>query len=859
METSMKAPPPLSFDGNVKENWLKWKQRFDLYMEATELDTKPEARRIAVFLHTIGEEALEKYNTFNLSADDKKKFDAVAAAFENYCTPKANETVERHVFFTRVQQSDENFTNYLTDLKKLSATCGFDHLRDGLIKDRIVCGIRDTELKNCLLREEDLNLEKCIKICRAVELTEIQTKTIGDEAKVHAVKKSEKHAATGNSRKQTSSGARGNNSGGSDKARSSGAGSKASGGAGRSSPSSSNQQRTSCQRCGRQHTYRQCPAYGKECNICKRKNHFAKMCRSKNSSEHRDDKVDSLYVGSLNSSNNEFDWMENTTVNNSRKIEVKLDSGTRCNVLPSYKLKNLKLKNVKIEKTNVKLTAYGGQRINVVGKCRLNCKFVNRENVDLEFVVTENTDDQPVIIGLPSLMQLNTVQRVHNIKASENSNNLTVEKILNKHKKVFEGIGCVTNFEYDIQLKEDAKPTIAACRKIPIALNDQVKKELDKMEKDGIIKKVTEPTDWVHPIVISKKKNGQIRICIDPTEFNKFVKRYHRKIPTFDELSSDIAGSKVFSVLDADRALHQIKLSERSSYMMTIITPFGRYRYLRMPFGINSATEVFQDCFEEIFGNIEGVDIYVDDVRVRGRNQKEHDLRLEKVLERAEQRNVKFKFDKCKISSSEVKYMGHVFTEQGIKLDTDRVKSIVDMKPPKDKKELETFLGMITYVSRFIPSLATKNAVLRELTKKNVQWNWDENANKAFTELKEILCKAPVLQYYDVNEPVVLSVDASKSGLGAVLLQNGLPVAYASKALTQTEQRYAQIEKEVLAIAFGCIKFDQQIYGKEILVESDHKPLEANLKKCINDCPARLQSIRLRLKRYNLTVKYKPG
>ena len=119
--------------------------------------------------------------------------------------------------------------------------------------------------------------------------------------------------------------------------------------------------------------------------------------------------------------------------------------------------------------------------------------------------------------------------------------------------------------------------------------------------------------------------------------------------------------------------------------------------------------------------------------------------------------------------------------------------------------------------------------------------------------------RTPVLQYYDINKPVTLSVDASKSGLGAVHLQNGLPVAYASKALTESEIRYAQIEKEALAIAFGCIKFDHYIYGKTVLVESDHKPLETIFKKSINECPARLQRIRLKLQRYDLLIKYKPG
>ncbi|XP_067648032.1 uncharacterized protein [Eurosta solidaginis] len=354
METSMKVPLPLSFDGNVKEKWNKWKQKFDLYMKATGLDKKEEERKVAVFLHVIGDDALEKFNTFGLSEADSKKLEAVTKSFENYCSPKANETVERHLFFTRVQQSGENFTNYLTDLKTLSATCGFGNLKDSLIKDRIVCGIRDSELRNRLLREDKLDLEKCTQICKTVELADIQMKTIGEDSKVHLIKKKCRQPCI---KMQTGSHIS------NDKERS----------------STYNQQRE-CQRCGRQHGYGQCPAFGKVCNNCKGKNHYAKMCKVKTKSETRNDKVDSLYVGSVEGT---LDWTEKIIVNNSCKIEVKIDSGARCNVMPVSKLKNTKLKNIKIVRTNVKLTAYGGQHINVIGKCNLSFKFAHRENSDL--------------------------------------------------------------------------------------------------------------------------------------------------------------------------------------------------------------------------------------------------------------------------------------------------------------------------------------------------------------------------------------------------------------------------------------------------------------------------------------------
>lgn len=275
----------------------------------------------------------------------------------------------------------------------------------------------------------------------------------------------------------------------------------------------------------------------------------------------------------------------------------------------------------------------------------------------------------PAVIGLPSLIKLNLVQRIDLVTANEK---LRLKDLLNDYKSVFEGMGCIKNFEYDIKIKDNAEPTVAACRKVPLILSEQVKNELIKMQNEGIIEKVTEPTDWVHPMVITRKKNGSIRICIDPTQLNKYIRRQYYKIPNFEDVSSTLAECKVFSTLDADRAFHQIRLSEKSSNYLVMITPFGRFRFLRMPFGISSATEVFQECFENIFADIEGVDIYIDDIRIKGKNESEHNARLKKVVERAQEYNITFKKEKCNFLCNKIKYMGHYFSDKGISIDSKK-------------------------------------------------------------------------------------------------------------------------------------------------------------------------------------------
>ena len=181
------------------------------------------------------------------------------------------------------------------------------------------------------------------------------------------------------------------------------------------------------------------------------------------------------------------------------------------------------------------------------------------------------------------------------------------------------------------------------------------------------------------------------------------------------------------------------------------------------------------------------------------------------------------------------------------------------MSRPTSVSELQRFLGMVTYLGSFVKNLSVQNSNLRQLLKKEVAWHWNDVHEKEFNMLKTLISNAPILTFYDPNKTIVLSVDASKGAVGAVISHNNSPIAYASATLTSSQQNYAQIEKELFAILFGCIKFHQYIYGKRVVVETDHKPLIPLFDKALYKVPARLQRFMLRLQSYDLQVLYKPG
>ena len=260
----------------------------------------------------------------------------------------------------------------------------------------------------------------------------------------------------------------------------------------------------------------------------------------------------------------------------------------------------------------------------------------------------------------------------------------------------------------------------------------------------------------------------------------------------------------------------------------------------------------------ELFSDVEGVKVIVDDILVWDKDDEEHDARLEQVLRRAREVNLKFNAKKCEIKQ-EVPYVGHVLSKDGLKADPEKIRAIKKIKPPENAKELKTFLGFIQYLGKFMPNMATASAPLRELLEKNVAWHWDHLQEDSFQKLKQMASSTPVLGYYDPSRPLCLSVDASSKGLGAVPLRDEKPLAYASRALTPTQQRYAQIEKKTLAIVYRVQKFHQYIYGRRTDVETDHKPLQYILNKPLHEAPLRLQKMMLILQPYDLKVKYVSG
>ena len=331
---------------------------------------------------------------------------------------------------------------------------------------------------------------------------------------------------------------------------------------------------------------------------------------------------------------------------------------------------------------------------------------------------------------------------------------LTKEKLLTDFQDRFEGLGEFHMKPYHITLEPGTEPVIHPPRSVPVHLRNLYKEEIDKMLESGVITTVDTPTDWVNSIVLSETTNekGEItklRVCLDPRDLNKWIKREQHYTKTIDEVVTQLNDAKFFTLVDAKKGYWHVPLDEASSYLTTFSTSFGRFRFTRLPFGLIVSQDVFQKQLDSALEGLSGVTGIADDTFVFGSTEQEQDENLAGLMERARQKGIVFNKDKLQFKRTEVRFFGHTWTPQGVKPDNSKVAAIQSMQPPEDVKSLQSFLGLVNYLTRYSARLATITAPLRELTKKEVAYVWGPEHDRAFAAVKQEVSTLSVLRYFD--------------------------------------------------------------------------------------------------------------
>ena len=558
-----------------------------------------------------------------------------------------------------------------------------------------------------------------------------------------------------------------------------------------------------------------------------------------------------------------------------------MDTGADTSVISKTCYNNLPNKPP-LQKSTTDILGLGGQPIHPIGCVKLPPRWKNKDYTISCEVVNAKV---PSLLCLSDCMKMNLIQLVNsnteNPKKTGNKDTKeskiewpqsmksckypSANQIIEDYSDLFIGVGKVPG-KIDLKVNPDVTPVAHPPKPIPVALRDTVLAKLQDLEQQDIIEKtpVGTPTPWCSALHIEPKKDNTVRLTIDPRDLNKALLREYHPTNTVEEVAQRCKSTKYLTVLDANQGYFQLELDEQSRNCTAFNTPYGRYRYKRLPMGITSAPEIFQRVYRDIFASVDGLEIIMDDFLIAATSLEEHNRILRQTLQTGKENNVTFSPKKLQLCTDCVKYGGHVFTNKGIQLDPDRIRAIVEMPEPECIEKVHTLLGMVTYVCKYLKDLSYMTEPLRGLIKEpheqGFKWHFDKVHKEAFQKIKYAMTSAPVLRYYSSDEPVVISCDTTQCGLGCVLLQNNAPVAYGSKALTDAEYAYAQIEKELLGIVFAMKKFHSYIYGRsDVTVETDHLPLVWILEKPLYQVPLRLQKMRMKLQGYDFKLVAKRG
>lgn len=821
-----------NFDHNL-QIWEIYKCRLEQWFIANDIgkvsDTEGTKRR-AILLSALSE------GTYKLAADlalPKKlqnvPYEDIVEILDTHFTPKQVGFSERHQFYAATQQPTETPSQWAARLRGLTAQCGFSNVEEAL-RDRFIMGMLPGAVKEKMYVQGLTELT----LAKAVELAEnLRSARAAVSAAVgggtQASDQLYKIAQDQNTGMRQS-------------------------------------EKVKCSVCGyTNHKAESCRFANYTCRKCNTKGHLRRMCKKVNyvasstsgvSEGGNDDDDGELF----NIRSYRGEPLVETVCINGKSINFEIDSGSAVTVISENTFK-LHFSDIPLATTKKKLVSYTGEILGCVGVARLPLQWGGRTRTLDVFVVRGGG---PPLLGRDFIAQFEL--QLSPVRYCEQPNDFT-RLFRTRYPDLFSGkLGCFNKYKVKLTLKEGSKPIFCKPRPVAFALRNKVESEIDRLVGLGVLRPV-EHAEYASPIVPILKRDGSVRMCVDySVSINKQLVVDQYPLPTITELFSKLCGGQQFTKLDLSMAYNQFCLDDESQKYTCINTHRGLFAYTRLVFGLTSAPAIFQRAMENLLAGIAGVLVLLDDVLVTGRCQSEHLDRLNQVLNRLQDAGLTLQPGKCDFFKNEISYLGYVINKDGLKKSPDKIRAILDAPIPENVNQLQSFLGLVNYYRCFVPGASCIMSPLYELLKKGCKWCWTKKEDEAFKSIKRYLASDEVLTHFDLNAKIILTVDASPSGLGAILSQidkDGFekPISYASRTLNNAERRYSQIQKEATAIIFGVRRFHQYLYGRSVpfILRTDHKPLLSIFGpyKGIPEVSAnRLQRYALFLSAYNYTIEY---
>lgn len=815
------------FDVLKPNTWQEYLERFEFYAITNRIVSADIKKATLI---TVGGQELY-HAIVSVAAPTKVteiNYADLVKRLTDHFLPQKTVWMARYEFQHRVQLPDESAHQFMAELQRLAADCKFLTLLDSMLITQFICGLRSEPVQRRLLQEQEDTLTKAVAL---------QTATAAECASKQQEAMREDVVKNVRGQKQGSSQRGGQRDGQGEERK--------------------------CSRCGSMHDG-ECKWKDAVCHACGKVGHLAKVCKSgqgKGSGQkkthgrrQRGRPVNNVQEASAG----DVIWATIGFAGKSARLEV--DSGSPYTMISHREFLKL-LPGTKLNTQTKWIKDYQGGRIMIRGETCVTVTYNGEEIHGLPLIVVECEGQS--IVGRNWFRALGiVVSGVHAIRSSP-----TIADVLKEYAEVFsETLGCYTGPPVKLELVPGAQPRALSPRNVPLPLREAVEKELHRLESQGILERI-EYAEWATPIVPVRKSDNSIRICGDyKSTINQHIRPHAHKVPCVNDLLARLDGGRVYIKLDMSQAYQQLVVDKDTAKMQAITTHKGTFAVNRLQFGVAAAPGIFQGLMEKLLGRVENVLTFFDDFIIVGRTTEELAVKLREVLKIFKDNGLRLKKEKCIFQASSVTFLGHQVDGNGIRPVEDKVKAIRDSPDPKNKKELQAFLGLLGFYQPFLKNKATIAEPLHRLLDKDQGWTWTKVHSQAMDNLKKLLSSDLILTHYSLSRPVSIVADASPYGVGGVLFhtmedKTEKPVAFFSKTLSDPQRNYSQLDRESVALVEAVKKFHHYVYGRHFTLFTDHKPLLGILGK--DKCPEVISPTMLRrrifLSAYDVELVHRSG